>query len=58
MTERRAYILVIATAILLQSLLAVGFKLLGAGSDALVAVSLVLAFGASLGIGLIGTHYR
>jgi hypothetical protein len=58
MTARRAYILLIASAVLLQGILTVGFKLLGAGSDALVATYLLLACGASLGIGFIGTHNR
>jgi hypothetical protein len=58
MTERRAYILLIAIAVLLQGVLTVGFKLLGVGSDALVGAYMLLACGASLGIGFIGTHYR
>jgi hypothetical protein len=58
MTERRAYILLFAIALLLQGILTVGFKLLGAGSDALVAAYMLLACGASLGVGLIGTHYH
>jgi hypothetical protein len=57
MTQKRAYIVLIAAALLLEVGLTVSLKLLGAGQDALVAAYLFLACGASLGIGLIGTHY-
>jgi hypothetical protein len=58
MTEKRAYILVFVVASLLQVALTIGLKLLNAESDAFVLTYLMLLCGASLSIGLIGTHYR
>ncbi|HWT90432.1 MAG TPA: hypothetical protein VN179_04900 [Solirubrobacterales bacterium] len=58
MTEKRAYILVFVVAALLQIALTIGLKLLNAESDAFVLAYLLLACGASLSIGLIGTHYN
>jgi hypothetical protein len=58
MTEKRAYILVFAAALFLQIVLTAGLKLLDAGSDAFVLTYMLLACGASLSIGLIGTHYH
>jgi hypothetical protein len=58
MTEKRAYILLFAVALLLQAILTGSLKLLGAGPDVLVAAYVLLACGASLGVGLIGTHYH
>jgi hypothetical protein len=58
MTERRAYIMLIAASVLLEVALTGGFTLLGAGTDWLVSVYALLACGTGLGVGLIGTHYH
>jgi hypothetical protein len=58
MARRRAYILLFAVAGFLQIALTAGLVLLGAGTDLLAFVYLLIACGASLGIGLIGTHHR
>jgi hypothetical protein len=57
MTRRRAYILLFAVACFLQLVLTAGLALLGAGTDLLVFVYMLIACGASFGVGLIGTHY-
>jgi hypothetical protein len=58
MTERRAYILLIAGSVLLELGLTGGFALLGAGTDLLVSAYVLLACGTGLGVGLIATHYH
>jgi hypothetical protein len=58
MARRRAYILLFAVACFLQIALTVGLALLGAGTDLLAFVYLLIACGAGLGVGLIGTHHR
>lgn len=58
MTEKRAHILFISGLVLLEILLLVGMKSLGAGNEDLVLAYLLLLIGGGLGVGQIVMRYH
>ena len=58
MTERQAFIVYFVVALLLEAVLIVGLKFLGAGSETITSAVAFLMCGAGLGVGFLGVHYH